>query len=381
MILVLNCGSSSIKYRLFAADLTPMSGGLIEKIGEPGGPASHAEALASAADELRLDSGDLTVIGHRVVHGGATFVAPTLITDDVVTAITELTALAPLHNPPALASIAVARQRRPDLPQVAVFDTAFHASLPAAAFTYALDTAVAKRLGIRRYGFHGTSHAYVSRRTAELLGSPLAAINTIVLHLGNGASACAVEGGRSVETSMGLTPLEGLVMGNRSGDLDPAVIFHMHRVGGYSLEDIDDLLNRASGMLGLCGDNDMRTVQDRRDAGDPAAVLAFDVYCHRLRKYIGAYAAVLGRIDAVTFTGGVGENSSSVRRQALAGMELFGLQIDAARNDAVSREPRIISADGAPVAVCVIPTDEELEIATQVQGLGLFSGSVRRNDQ
>lgn len=367
MILVLNCGSSSIKYRLFTADLVPISGGLIEKIGEPGGPPSHAAALSNAAADLRLDSRELTAIGHRVVHGGATFVAPTLITDDVITAIENLTPLAPLHNPPALSGIAVTRKRRPDLPQVAVFDTAFHATLPPAAFTYAIDTTVAERFGIRRYGFHGTSHAYVSRRTAELLGRRLDATNTIVLHLGNGASACAVAAGRSVETSMGLTPLEGLVMGNRSGDIDPGVVFHLHRVGGYTIDEIDDLLNRASGMRGLSGDNDMRSVEARRNDGDPAATVAFDAYCHRLRKYIGAYAAVLGRVDAVTFTGGVGENSPSVRAGATDGLGLLGLHVDPARNSATTREPRVVSAAGAPVAICVVPTDEEREIASQAR--------------
>ncbi len=362
MILVLNCGSSSIKYHLFTGSLVPVSGGLIEKIGEPGGPASHASALADAAADLHLDSPDLTAIGHRVVHGGARFVEPTLIDDGVIAAIELLTPLAPLHNPPALACIAVTRDRRPDLPQVAVFDTAFHATLPPAAYTYALDAAVAAQWEIRRYGFHGTSYAYVSRQVAALLGRPLADVNTIVLHLGNGASACAIAGGRSVETSMGLTPLEGLVMGNRSGDLDPGVVFHLHRVGGYSFDDIDALLNRDSGMRGLTGDNDMRTVVARRAAGDPAATLAFDVYCHRLRKYIGAYAAVLGRVDAIAFTGGVGENSVEVRAATLDRLDALGVQLDPARNAAPTP---YISPDGAPVAICVIRTDEELEIATQ----------------
>jgi acetate kinase len=228
---------------------------------------------------------------------------------------------------------------------------------------------VAARLGIRRYGFHGTSHAYVSRRTAHLLGRPVEDVNTIVLHLGNGASACAVRGGRSIETSMGLTPLEGLVMGTRSGDLDPAVIFHLHRVGGYPLDEIDAMLNRGSGLRGLCGDNDMRTVEARRAAGDASATRAFDVYCHRVRTYIGAYAAVLGRVDAIAFTGGVGENSAPVRAAALAGLGFFGIDVDPVRNAAAGRGPRVISGDGAAVAVCVIPTDEEFEIATQTRHL------------
>jgi acetate kinase len=367
MILVLNCGSSSIKYRLFDADLAPQSGGVIDKIGEPGGPASHSEALSQATSQLQLDAEDLTAIGHRVVHGGARFVTPTIITDDVIAAIADLTPLAPLHNPPALTGITVARRLRPDIPQVAVFDTAFHASLPPAAYTYAIDTTLAAELGIRRYGFHGTSHAYVSRQTARLLDRPLEAVNTIVLHLGNGASACAVAGGRSVETSMGFTPLEGLIMGNRSGDIDPGVIFHLHRIGGLSLDEIDDLLNRRSGVRGLAGDNDMRAIEAARLNGDSDATLAFDVYCHRIRKYIGAYAAVLGRLDAVAFTGGVGEKSPAVRAHTIMGLEILGLDIDHERNAARSDGPGFISRDGAPVAVCVIPTNEEHEIADQVR--------------
>jgi acetate kinase len=365
MILVLNCGSSSIKYRLFDDELHALDGGLIERIGEPGGPPSHREALRATAGRLRLDSPELRAIGHRVVHGGSLFVRPTLLTPEVEAAIGELTPLAPLHNPSNLAGIAVTRQLRAEVPQVAVFDTAFHATLPEAAATYALDAELARRLRIRRYGFHGTSHAYVSRHTATLLGRPLETLNTIVLHLGNGASACAVQGGRSVETSMGMTPLEGLVMGTRTGDLDPAVVLHLNRVGGLSLDDIDTTLNRRGGLLGLCGDNDLRGVLSRRESGDPAATLAFDVYCHRIRKYVGAYAAVLGRLDAVTFTGGVGENAAPVRAAALDGLGLFGIAVDGARNEAPSREARLISPDGAPVAVCVIPTDEELQIATE----------------
>jgi acetate kinase len=367
MILVLNTGSSTIKYRLFSTGLNPLDGGLIEHIGESGGPASHADALRDTAGALRLDSPELAAVGHRVVHGGSRFVTPTLITPEVVTAIEELTPLAPLHNPPNLAGIAVARSLRPEIPQVAVFDTAFHATLPPAAYTYALPTDLAQRLSIRRYGFHGTSYAYVSRQTAELLDRPLQTLNTIVLHLGNGASACAVQGGRSVETSMGLTPLEGLVMGTRSGDLDPAVILQLHREGGLALDDIDTVLNRRGGLLGLAGNNDMRAVLAARERGDPAARLAFDVYCHRIRKYIGGYAAVLGRLDAVTFTGGVGEHAAPVRAGALSGLDLLGIAVDPARNTAGGRSARVISPDGSPVAVCVIPTDEELEIATQTR--------------
>jgi acetate kinase len=226
---------------------------------------------------------------------------------------------------------------------------------------------VADRYGIHRYGFHGTSHAYVSRRTAALLDRPLAEVNTITLHQGNGASACAVSGGRSVATSMGLSPLEGLVMGSRSGDLDPAVVFHLHRTAGMSVDEIDDLLNHRSGLVGLAGAGDMREVLSRRASGDRAAALAIDVYCRRIRSYVGAYYAVLGRLDAIAFTAGVGENAAPVRAESLAGLDRLGIEIDPARNDSV-REG-IISPEGATVTVCVVPTDEELEIATQTRSV------------
>ena len=269
-------------------------------------------------------------------------------------------------NPANLTGITAARRLLPTVPQVAVFDTAFHATLPPAASTYALDTDLAARFGIRRYGFHGTSHAYVSRQTARLLNRPPEQLDLITLHLGNGASACAVSGGRSVATSMGLSPLAGLVMGSRSGDVDPAVLFHLHRVGGLSVDQIDDLLNHHSGLRGLAGDNDMRAVLRRRAAGDPAATLAFDVYCRRITEYVGAYLAVLGRLDAITFTGGVGEHSPDVRAAALGGLAGLGITVDPERNAA---NAPIVSPPGAPVTVCVVPTDEEREIAEQVRTL------------
>ena len=358
---MMNCGSSSLKFRLYDGD-TVSADGTVERIGEQdGGPSSHEVALAEAMAGLDLDG--LAAVGHRVVHGGLRFAEPTLIDDDVVAEIEALVPLAPLHNPANLAGIAVARRLLPDVPQVAVFDTAFHRTLPPAAATYAIDAATAEAHGIHRYGFHGTSHAYVSRRTAALLERPLADVNTVTLHLGNGASACAVEGGRSVATSMGLTPLEGLVMGTRSGDLDPAVVFHLHRDAGMPLDEIDRLLNMRSGLAGLAGVNDMREVLRRRDAGDPAAALAFDVYCHRIRSYVGAYYAVLGRLDAIAFTAGVGENAAPVREAALAGLERLGIEVDPVRNK--GRGERLISPDGTAVAVCVVPTDEEREIAGQ----------------
>jgi acetate kinase len=369
-ILVLNCGSSSVKFRLFDGD-TVVDRGTVERIGEDGGgPPDYDAALHAVMD--RLDLRGLLGVGHRVVHGGVHFAEPTLIDDRVVAAISELVPLAPLHNPANLAGIEVARRLLPDVPQVAVFDTAFHRTMPDAAATYAIDARTAREHGIRRYGFHGTSHHYVGRRTAALLGRPYEQTNTITLHLGNGASACAIEGGRSVDTSMGLSPLEGLVMGTRSGNLDPAVIFHLHRMAGMPVEDIDRLLNHHSGLAGLCGVNDMREVLRRREAGDEAARLAFDVYCWRIRSYVGAYYAQLGRVDAITFTAGVGEHAAPVRSAALAGLDRLGIAVDEARNTATGEgadQARLVSPEGATVAVCVVPTDEELEIAMQTRSL------------
>jgi len=359
-ILVLNCGSSSVKYRLFDGAET-VTKGLVEQIGEPGGEApDHAAALRQIMDEVDLNG--LVAVGHRVVHGGDAFDKAAVIDDDVVATIETLVPLAPLHNPAALAGIAVARKLLPEVPQVAVFDTAFHATIPPEGMTYAIDATLAQRWGIRRYGMHGTSHAYVARQSATLLGLAAAEANVITLHLGNGASACAVQGGRSVATSMGMSPLQGLVMGTRSGDIDPAVIFHLHRVAGLPIEEIENSLTRFAGLRGLTGENDMRAVERRREAGDPAAVLAFDVYCRRVKEYTGSYLAVLGRVDAITFTAGVGEHSPAVRAQVLAGLTALGIAVDPARNAA---NAPIISPDGSPIAVCVVPTAEELEIANQ----------------
>ncbi|MBT2439725.1 acetate kinase [Streptomyces sp. ISL-36] len=394
-VLVLNSGSSSVKYQLLEMrDGSRLAVGLVERIGEgnsrlvhtplQGGGASrrertgpiadHAAALKSVAEELAadglgLDSPELAAIGHRVVHGGLRFSAPTVIDDAVLAEIERLVPVAPLHNPANLTGIRTAMDLRPDLPQVAVFDTAFHTTMPESAARYAIDVETADAHRIRRYGFHGTSHAYVSRETAKLLGRAPEEVNVIVLHLGNGASASAVRGGRCVDTSMGLTPLEGLVMGTRSGDIDPAVTFHLKRVAGMSEDDVDVLLNKKSGLVGLCGDNDMREIRRRIDEGDERARLAFDIYIHRLKKYIGAYYAVLGRVDAVVFTAGVGENAAPVREAAIAGLEELGLAVDAELNSVRSDEARLISPEYARVAVAVVPTDEELEIARQSYAL------------
>ncbi|MGW8332380.1 acetate kinase [Streptomyces sp. NPDC055897] len=393
-VLVLNSGSSSVKYQLLdMRDASRLAVGLVERIGEEtsrlkhtplvtgggareqnGSIADHAAALKAVAAELAtdglgLDSPELAAIGHRVVHGGLKFSAPTVITDEVLAEIERLVPVAPLHNPANITGILTARALRPDLPQVAVFDTAFHTTMPESAARYAIDVATADEHRIRRYGFHGTSHAYVSRETARLLGRAPEDVNVIVLHLGNGASASAVRGGRCVDTSMGLTPLEGLVMGTRSGDIDPAVTFHLKRVAGMSADDIDVLLNKKSGLVGLCGDNDMREIRRRCDEGDEKAQLAFDIYIHRLKKYIGAYYAVLGKVDAIAFTAGVGENAAPVREAAIAGLEELGLAVDGELNAVRSDTARLISPEYARVAVAVVPTDEELEIAQQTYAL------------
>ncbi|MFI7545913.1 acetate/propionate family kinase [Actinoplanes sp. NPDC049599] len=360
-ILVLNTGSSSVKYRLFDGTET-LAKGLVERIGEAGGDASDHEAALQQV-MAGIDLTDLGAVGHRAVHGGSEFSRPTVIDDEVVAVIERLVPLAPLHNPAALSGIAVARKLLPEVPQVAVFDTAFHQTIPPEGVTYAMDAALAERWQIRRYGFHGTSHAYVARQTAELLGLPADQARVITLHLGNGASACAVSGGHSVATSMGMSPQSGLVMGTRSGDIDPTVIFHLHRVAGLPIDEIERSLIRSAGMQGLTGENDMRTIEKRVEAGDPAATRALDVYCRRIKEYVGMYLAVLGGADAITFTAGVGQNSPVVRAAALSGLSGLGITVDKTRNE--SRD-QIISPDGSPVAVCVIATDEELEIAQQV---------------
>jgi acetate kinase len=297
-------------------------------------------------------------VAHRVVHGGERFSAPVLINDSVLAAIQDLSVLAPLHNPVNAVGIEVARRALPELPHVAVFDTAFHATLPPRAFTYA----VPHDWAVRRYGFHGTSHAYVSRAAARMLSRPPQAIDCIVLHLGNGASATAVRAGRSIDTSMGLTPLEGLVMGTRSGDVDPALVAHVLRTRNLSVDEIDAVLNSRSGLLALAGDNDMREVHRRIAQGDAAAELALDIYCYRVRKYVGAYLAVLGGADAIAFTAGIGENDAIVRSRSLEGLDRLGIVLDDSLN--ASGGP-VISAAESAVSVLVIPTDEELEMATQ----------------
>jgi acetate kinase len=360
-ILVLNAGSATLRFGLLgpACDL---ASGTIELVGEAGGPADHAQAVQRALESLP-DTAPAAV-GHRVVHGGPDLHTPVLIDDAVTGLIDRLTAFAPAHHPAALAGIRAARHAYPDVAQVAVFDTAFHATLPPAARTCAIDRDVATRYGIRRYGFHGISVRYVRDRTSDLLGRPVEELNLVVLHLGNGASATALAGGVSVETSMGMTPLAGLMMGTRCGDLDPAITFHLARAG-WSLADIEDLYQRRAGLTGLCGDHDMRSVQARAARGDPVAGAALDAYCHRIRCYVGAYHAVLGRLDAIVFTAGVGEHSATVRARALAGLDPLGIEVDPVANRA-GTAARLISPPAGRVAVCVVPTDEERAIASDV---------------
>lgn len=388
VVLVLNAGSSSLKYSLVDGDTgESLAGGLVERIGEQTGVLTHhgpsgeervEQPIGSHDDALTavlaaftdhgpdLEEVPLAAIGHRVVHGGDRFADPVMIDDDLVDAVRELVPLAPLHNPANLEGIDVARKLFPDLPQVAVFDTAFHQTLPERAYTYAVPLTWRGDHRVRRYGFHGTSHAFVSREAAHTLGREPDEVNVIVLHLGNGSSATAVAGGRSVDTSMGMTPLEGLVMGTRSGDIDPALHGHLYREKGWGVDEIDRVLNRESGLKGMAGENDFRELQRMVEAGDPAARLAFDVYCYRIRKYVGAYTAVLGRVDAIAFTAGVGQHAWRVRAESLQGLDTLGIELDPRLNEAATgAKTEVVSTAGSRVAVMVVPTDEEWEIARQ----------------
>jgi len=388
-ILVLNSGSSSIRYQLFdMSGGTVQASGIVEQIGEEGSKLHHrggdeTEEIVreiSAPDhrvgfqqieEVLSESGSLDGagalfgIGHRVVHGGEVFTEPTLIDDEVIAAIREQIPLAPLHNPANIIGIEVARARLPKVPQVAVFDTAFHQTIPPLAYHYALPFELHEEHHVRRYGFHGTSHRCVALRTAEYLERPLSSLNLITLHLGNGASATAIEAGRSVDTSMGMTPLEGLVMGTRAGDLDPAIPFFLVRATGRSAEEVEALLNTESGLKGICGVNDMRTIQRRAAEGDERSQLAIEMYAYRIRKYIGAYCAVLGRVDAIVFTAGIGENSPEIRASVCQGLSPLGIEVDSAANAATSGAAREIQPKGAALKVLVVPTNEELSIAQE----------------
>jgi acetate kinase len=372
-VLVLNAGSSSLKYQLVVPETGDvLAKGLIERIGEGGSPvADHSQAMHVVADQLAeagVDLAAVRAVGHRVVHGGPDFSDPVIIDDTVVAEIEDLIPLAPLHNPGAVAGIAAARSEF-DVPHVAVFDTAFFSTLPAAAATYAIPRDMATKYRIKKYGFHGTSHRYVSRAAAELVGREVGELNQIVLHLGNGCSASAVRGGVAVEASMGLTPLQGLVMGTRSGDVDPGLHTFLHNELGLSVGDIDTVLNKQSGLKGMAGVNDFRELETRRAAGDEDAQLAFEVYVHRLKHYVGAYLALLGRLDMLTFTAGVGENNPALRAAVADGLDGLGIVVDETRNTEPSRVARVISPEGPPIKVTVVPTNEELAIARETSAL------------
>ena len=389
-VLVLNSGSSSLKYQLVVpTDAEVLASGTVERIGEPSGRlvhktatdaneqertiADHGEALAAVQDQFvehgpDLDQAGIVAVGHRVVHGGPNFSDPMIIDDRVLSEIADLSPLAPLHNPAAVAGIEAARERF-EVPHVAVFDTAFFAGLPVAARTYAVPRDLAARHRIRRYGFHGTSHRYVSGLAAETIGREHTELNQVVFHLGNGCSASAIRGGQAIDTSMGLTPLQGLVMGTRSGDVDPGLHTFLHDELALTIPEIDTLLNKQSGLKGLCGVNDFRELERLHSEGDEGAQLAFDVYVHRLRHYLGAYAAHLGRLDVVVFTAGIGEHSPAVRAATLADLPVFGIEIDSERNTQRSSEARVISTDSSRVAVLVVPTNEELAIARDAAAL------------
>ena len=384
-VLVVNTGSSSLKYQV----VDPTTGasharGLIERIGEELGRMrhegadgevlafdralpDHAAALALMLDVLREQAmvDDLMAVGHRVVHGGSEYREPVIVDRHVEEAIERLIPLAPLHNPAALLGVRELRRLMPGIAHVAVFDTAFHATIPAEAHTYAIPVDLAAQTHARKYGFHGTSVQYVTRRSAEFLQVPAPEVNLIVCHLGNGASVTAVRGGASVDTTMGMTPLQGLVMGTRSGDIDPAVVFQLVRTAGLSMDEVDVLLNKASGLKGLTGDQDMREVRARATAGDQRARLAIDVYAYRVRLYVGAYLAVLPRVDALVFTAGIGENDSQLRSEICGPLGHLGIRVDAGRNVAAGEGARAIDDATGPIRVLVVPTDEEAQIARQ----------------
>lgn len=390
-ILVLNSGSSSIKFKLFSMNGPDvLATGLIEQIGETSGRAvlhgdgdeefvregeigDHRHGLEMMR-EMLSDAGvigslsELDGIGHRVVHGGEDFHMPTVIDADVMAAIEKLSPLAPLHNPANLEGIRVASEGNPDTAQVAVFDTAFHQSIPKHAYLYALPYRLYEQEHVRRYGFHGTSHQYVARAAAAYLKKDLQDLNMITLHLGNGASAAAIRAGKSVDTSMGMTPLEGLIMGTRSGDIDPAILFYLARHNGTSIDELDTLLNKQSGLKGICGTNDMREISARADDGDERSVLAMKMVSYRLKKYIGAYMAVLGRVDCIVFTGGIGEHAAEIREESCSGLEEgMGVLIDVEKNRTSKNGIFAIEVSQSRVKVLVVPTDEELEIAFQTQ--------------
>ena len=397
-ILVINCGSSSIKYQLFSMeDELAMVSGLAQRIGEAQGKLSHNKfpdteqaltivnedpipdhnsgmnTIVSLLTEKEYgvieDASDISAVGHRVVHGGERFRAPVLIDDEVIKAIEETIPLAPLHNPANLMGIRVAKTLIPQAPQVAIFDTAFHQTMPPRAYHYSLPYKYYEELGVRRYGFHGTSHRYVAKEAARLMGRPLLELNLMTIHLGSGASTCAIEKGRSVDTSMGMTPVAGIIMGTRSGNIDPGIIFYLAKRKGMTLEDLEHVLTHESGLKGICGLNDVRDIHNKATEGDKRAQLALDMFVYRIKKYIGNYLAILGRLDGIVFTAGIGEHDVKIRERCCEKLERLGILIDQEKNKAQKEEPFEISKAESSVKVLVIPTNEELEIAQQTKEL------------
>ncbi len=395
-VLVINCGSSSLKYQLLDMQQERLlAKGLIERIGLEMGrhiykPADgedhraelpvpdHARAIelviTALTDARRGVLGsmeEIAAVGHRVVHAGEKYAGSVIIDADVVAALEECIPLAPLHNPPNIVGIKAAQQVLPGVPQVGVFDTAFHQTMADSAYVYPLPYEYYQKFGVRRYGFHGTSHRYVTLRGAELLGRAPNTCNFITCHLGNGASVCAVQNGRSVDTSMGLTPLEGLVMGTRCGDIDPAIVGFLAKKLEVSLDEVDRILNKESGIYGITGiSSDLRDVEREYAAGNERARLGLEVYCYHIRKYIGAYAVALGHVDAIIFTAGVGENGSMIRQWACRGLEILGAELDPFENG-VRHDEAVISKPTSRVKIMVVPTNEELMIARDTRDLVL----------
>ncbi len=393
-ILVINCGSSSLKYQLIDMSTeTALASGLIERIGEPQGILTHknhpdtdketktvreepipdheaglrlAQAVMADPDAgVLADTSDIRAVGHRVVHGGEAFKVSARIDADAMAAIEKTIPLAPLHNPANLTGIRVAGELFPEAPQVAVFDTAFHQTMPPKAYHYALPYAYYEEMGVRRYGFHGTSHKFVAAEAASLLGRPLEELKLVTAHLGSGASICAIEHGRSVDTTMGMTPLGGVIMGTRVGNIDPGVVMYIAQQKDYTVEEVDRVLQKESGLKGICGSNDMRDIHSRAAEGDERARLAEEMFIHRIRQYIGAYFFELGKVDALVFTAGIGEHDPLTREKCCQGLENYGVAIDQTKNQTGRGEARIISTPESPVKIMVIPTNEELEIARQ----------------
>lgn len=404
-VLVLNCGSSSIKYQFISTDdKKVLAKGLIERIGSSSAILTHQRfdgdtikitgeildhdiaieyviaVLLSKNHGVIKDRSEIEAVGHRVVHGGEDFSGSVLITDAVIQTLKDNIELAPLHNPPNIKGIVACQKHLPGIPQVGVFDTAFHQKMPPKAYLYGIPYLLYKKYKIRRYGFHGTSHLFVSRRAADLMNQPYEKLKIITCHLGNGCSVAAIDGGVSIDTSMGFTPLEGLLMGTRCGDLDPSIPLHVMGKEELTLAEVNTMLNKHSGLMGISGvSNDMREIIKAMQEGNERARYAFEVFCYRIKKYIGAYAAALGGLDAVVFTGGIGENSVDVRKEVLSNLEFLGIELDDEKNQ-ISAGERVITKENSKVKVFVIPTNEELVIALDTaQIVGEIQNQIEKN--